>query len=548
MVALSEFGPVAEIMLEPQEVEAVQAMQGFYGNQVKEAASQLGTKLGIEDQPRSLLVGRFAARLEDEKLNFVQRREVAGHLLKLSSLLEDVGTPEIIKTAKQGLVYVLQPFDDTSPQLSDMRSIPPKNREKLPHTTLDVALSKVVAYIETGLPLDQFLAIKDPFKPGLFGRRGESNKGVEAPDASLDLALSAVVKLSEARMSTYIPTKDSGIHTEETTRPAKQTLQSARHDHKDRTPLPGSDDTLRLKLVEQRRARNATEHQGHNDPQAQPRSSVSSSRKAVKKESRVPTSDLFNRLAGGDLEAREVLIERSMPLASWIANRYPRNSVLFEDIEQVAHLALVKAVDRFDPSKGVAFSTYAEATISGEIKRYFRDYTWGTHVPRSLQELAIKVAKEMHTFDETTTDSNVHKNGIDHKIRAIAEKLNVSYESAVEAWEAANDGHYPNSLDMPIKSDGDSGEDTVMSITPSNHDEENITIESMDAIEELKRTLAYVNSARDRRIFFLRMVCDMKQKDVARIVGVSQMQVSRIVQRIKDGTYRSGGKNLETVS
>jgi RNA polymerase sigma-B factor len=107
------------------------------------------------------------------------------------------------------------------------------------------------------------------------------------------------------------------------------------------------------------------------------------------------TDDARLRRYGAQRDAadREWLIERYLPLARHVAARYRGGSEPIEDLEQVASLALVKAIDRFDPERGASFSSYAVPTISGELRRHFRDHTWALRVPRDLQELAVKVGK-----------------------------------------------------------------------------------------------------------------------------------------------------------
>jgi RNA polymerase sigma-B factor len=102
--------------------------------------------------------------------------------------------------------------------------------------------------------------------------------------------------------------------------------------------------------------------------------------------------ELFQRHLGvGDPRARDELIERFLPLARQLARRYQRAEEPLDDLVQVASIGLIKAIDRFDPSREVAFSSYAVPTILGELKRHFRDRTWSVRVPRDLQELALKV-------------------------------------------------------------------------------------------------------------------------------------------------------------
>ncbi|HEV2998660.1 MAG TPA: sigma-70 family RNA polymerase sigma factor, partial [Solirubrobacteraceae bacterium] len=103
-------------------------------------------------------------------------------------------------------------------------------------------------------------------------------------------------------------------------------------------------------------------------------------------------AELFRRAhEDGDVRARELLVERYLPLARRLARRYQNTEGSLEDLVQVASIGLLKATDRFDPKRGIAFSSYAVPTILGELKRHFRDRTWSVRVPRELQELVLRV-------------------------------------------------------------------------------------------------------------------------------------------------------------
>src|SRR3954452_11504747 len=114
----------------------------------------------------------------------------------------------------------------------------------------------------------------------------------------------------------------------------------------------------------------------------------------------LPDEKLFDAAQSGDQRARELLVERFLPLARRIALRYRQSGQPLDDLFQVASLGLVKAIDRFDHARGVAFTSYAVPTIMGEIKRYFRDFGWSVHVPRGLQErseLVRRAVEALHT-------------------------------------------------------------------------------------------------------------------------------------------------------
>ena len=130
------------------------------------------------------------------------------------------------------------------------------------------------------------------------------------------------------------------------------------------------------------------------------------------------------------MQAREELVERFLPLARQLARRYQRQNEPLDDLMQVASMGLVKAIDRFDPERGTAFSTYAVPTILGELKRYFRDSGWAVHVPRGMQERVMKLdqaSQELH-----------RRLGRSPSAAELAQELDLSSEEVLEAMEAAS--------------------------------------------------------------------------------------------------------------
>src|SRR3954451_1256322 len=142
---------------------------------------------------------------------------------------------------------------------------------------------------------------------------------------------------------------------------------------------------------------------------------------------------------------RERLVEEFMPLARHLAHRYHRGAER-EDLEQVAALALVKAIDRFDPFRGVAFTSFAVPTIVGEIKRYFRDLGWSVRVPRALQELAANVERQ--------TDVLTSRLGRVPTTAEVAEACHTTVERVLEA-RGTMTAHFPDSLDVPTGEEAD---------------------------------------------------------------------------------------------
>src|SRR6187549_3749049 len=154
---------------------------------------------------------------------------------------------------------------------------------------------------------------------------------------------------------------------------------------------------------------------------------------------------LFERyLDRRDPVDRELLVERFLPLARQLARRYERPEEPFDDLFQVACLGLVKAIDRFDLTRDVAFSSYAVPTILGEIKRYFRDRTWAVRVPRDLQELALKVDKAVAQLS-----IDLHRQP---SVPEIARKVGADQEAVLEALEASG-AYKATSLEAPRGND-----------------------------------------------------------------------------------------------
>jgi RNA polymerase sigma-B factor len=217
-----------------------------------------------------------------------------------------------------------------------------------------------------------------------------------------------------------------------------------------------------------------------------------------------------------DEALRDALIERALPLAHQVARRYQRSTEPLEDIVQVARLGLVKAVERFDPDRGVAFSTYAVPTMLGEIKRYFRDTSWAVHMPRSLQERVFhveRVEKALHG-----------RLGRVPALDELADGAHLSVEATLEALEAAT-AYDARSLDAPAPGDVDDA--PSYGDTLGREDAQFELVEDRGAVRAALRVLPI----RERRILHMRFIDDMTQAQIAERVGVSQMQISRLLRR-----------------
>jgi RNA polymerase sigma-B factor len=225
---------------------------------------------------------------------------------------------------------------------------------------------------------------------------------------------------------------------------------------------------------------------------------------------------LFARRDRGDQGARSALIERFLPLARSIARRYDTLSgEPLDDLVQVASLGLVKAIDRYDPARVVAFSSYAVPTIAGELKRYFRDRTWAIRPPRDLQELTLRV--------DTATRELTARLDRPPTVAELAAALQTSDEQILEALQARR-CRATASLSSPAGSRADPG--SVLEDTLGSSEEGYACAE--DRVE-LERLLLFV-APRSRLVLRLRFECDLTQAEIGALLGVSQMQVSRIIR------------------
>jgi RNA polymerase sigma-B factor len=222
-----------------------------------------------------------------------------------------------------------------------------------------------------------------------------------------------------------------------------------------------------------------------------------------------------------DLEARQELVLRFMPLARQLAGRYRGAGESYEDLVQVACLGLLKAVDRYEPGRGNAFTKYAVPTMLGELKRHFRDKGWAVHVPRATQEIVLKVSDAMGELPA--------KLGRSPTPRDVAVAVGVPVEQVLEAMEAAT-AYDTSSLDAP-RSPGEDEQggwtlgDAVATEEPG--------YELVEISETIRGTLRALPD-RERLILKLRFEQDLTQAEIAERVGVSQMHVSRLLRRSLD--------------
>jgi RNA polymerase sigma-B factor len=217
-----------------------------------------------------------------------------------------------------------------------------------------------------------------------------------------------------------------------------------------------------------------------------------------------------------DASEREELVLRHLPLARSLARRYAHRADV-DDLNQVAAVALMKAVDRFDPDRGLAFSTFAVPTILGELKRYFRDRTWMVRVPRDIQELKIRL-------DAVTEDLTADL-GRSPTPTELAERAGATVEQVLEARAAAS-AHRPDSLDGPVTEDGDALIDRAGGrVDPG--------FALAEASASVGPLLALLDE-RERMILRLRFEEDLTQAEIGARLGVSQMHVSRLIRTSLD--------------
>jgi RNA polymerase sigma-B factor len=223
---------------------------------------------------------------------------------------------------------------------------------------------------------------------------------------------------------------------------------------------------------------------------------------------------LFMRLrAHRSAEQREQVFRRFLPLARSLAARYRRSGEPLEDLEQVAGIGLLNAIDRFDPDRGAAFSSFAVPTILGELRRHFRDRTWALRVPRRLQELGAQIE---HARDELTSSF-----GRQPTVHELADRLETDAETILQAIELTV-ARSTVPLDAPPSVGG-----TDAYSVPGANDDGYSQAEDRAVLGPLLAKL----SAQDAEIVLLRFREDLTQDAIARRVGASQMHVSRVLHR-----------------
>jgi len=224
------------------------------------------------------------------------------------------------------------------------------------------------------------------------------------------------------------------------------------------------------------------------------------------------------------IEKRNELVEKHLYMVDILIKKYLGKGVEYDDLYQVASLALVSAVERFDPEKGFEFSTFATPTILGEIKKYFRDKQWSLKVPRRLKEIAAKV--------QETKEELAAKLLRQPTVKEIAEATGIEEEQIIEAMDSAK-AYSAYSLDQTFDESGDDGDALFERYTAF----EEIGYSRVELMEIINKVVSEMKP-QDRKIFTERFLNDRSQSDIARELGVSQMTVSR-AEKAMVGRFRS---------
>lgn len=229
----------------------------------------------------------------------------------------------------------------------------------------------------------------------------------------------------------------------------------------------------------------------------------------------------------GDPRLRDRLIEDYLWIARHATKRFSGRGENPDDLMQVASLALVKAVDRFDPELGLRFATFAMPTVVGELRRHFRDKTWSMRVSRRLKDLHLEI--------RSASERLTHTLGHQPSVAELADDLDVSVEEVLEAMEAGAT-YRASSLDAgPV---GDDGPDGASEVRMPGADDPSM-VETPERVAVL-RSLEQLPQ-RDRRVVYLRFYLGMTQSEIAEEIGVSQVHVSRILR----ATLAKLGEDLE---
>jgi len=248
-------------------------------------------------------------------------------------------------------------------------------------------------------------------------------------------------------------------------------------------------------------------------------------RSVTPRDARELSRQFFQRLA--ELEegtheyqyARNTLIEMNISLVRFAAGRFRGRGDEMEDLVQTGMIGLIKAIDRFELSREVEFTSFALPYIVGEIKRFFRDTTWAVHVPRRLQELRVELAKAREELASRLDREPT--------VAELATLMNISENEVIEAQIAAN-GYNSSSLDAALTGDGPEGGEAVLADFIGVEEDGLRLVEDFQSLAPLMAELG----ERDRQILHMRFVEEATQAEIGERLGCSQMHVSRLIKRI----------------
>jgi RNA polymerase sigma-B factor len=234
----------------------------------------------------------------------------------------------------------------------------------------------------------------------------------------------------------------------------------------------------------------------------------------------------------GHRRDRDAVVDHFLPLARSLARRYRRGAEPLEDLEQVASLALIRAVESFDPSRDVAFSSYAVPSITGALKRHYRDHGWAVRVPRELQELAMRIQR----FNEDASAAT----GTSPTAAQIARHAGISVEEVIEAREAYQALH-ADSLDQPQQSHDDEDGHASLIDTIGTHDMAFRSAFDRVLLDSLLETL----DERDQTIVRLYHLEELTQSEIGRRLDLSQMHISRLLRHATNQLVKTAAEQSD---
>ncbi len=238
------------------------------------------------------------------------------------------------------------------------------------------------------------------------------------------------------------------------------------------------------------------------------------------KESEIEKEKFKKYFETRDQALRNEIVEDHLYMVDILIRKYLKKGIDKDDLYQVGAMALISAVERFDPTKGFEFSSFATPTILGEIKKYFRDKGWSLRVPRSLKEISVALPKAK---DELTSEL-----GRVPTVKEIAEYMKIEEDELLRAMESgmAYDAY---SLNQTFDEEGENGEEKFGKYTAT----EEKGYERLEDYEIIDNVLQSLGST-DRYVFKERFIEEKSQADIAKVLGVSQMTISRLEKKIKE--------------